>query len=815
MGRSVASYGAGEVNMHDRLFVGTRLLVFLLSVVLPMLGVAQPASATWALTADTTAVVTGNVMAAPQFLSDTMSVRDFTGGAAVGLAERIWRSNLPWPEESDENSVRYIQYSVSPTLGNNFIVQSVTCNIGCYGTNDHLFAKIFYSTDPTFISRTELDSLILPDIRSNPMAPLSFTPNITVGTGETFYVRVYPWYDDSPNSAKYVCLTNVVISGITSVPGAPALSVFPDSLSFGSVHTGAWKELSYVLSGSNLSPESGTVSITAPSGFEVWTEGGPWNGFPLEITYTGRTLDDTMIMVRFAPSSTTEYRDTVKNAGGGAATQNVLVTGKGVAPGTVLGYFVSPDGLDTNTGSFEFPFKTIPKAVSVAQPGDTIFVRGGRYLLNAKIGISKSGTGISRYYLFAYPGERPVLDFSAMAVGGSNRGVDLGGSYWHIKGLDIYKAGDNGMNISGSNNTVEFCSFYENYDTGLQLGNGAAYNRIINCDSYFNADPDQADADGFAPKLSVGTGNYFYGCRSWQNSDDGWDGYMREANDVTTTLEHCWTFMNGYLNDGTAGAGNGNGFKMGGSDGQDLMHNMILKNCLAFQNLAKGFDQNHDKGSMTLDNCTGFGNGTYDYAINEALNPGKTLELTNCLSYGTINIGTFAVQTTNSWQGFTVTAEDFVSLDTTGVRGPRKADGSLPDIDFMHLNPASDLINQGTDIGLPYLGIAPDLGCFEYDPATGIAAEKSPDISGFQLVQNYPNPFNPSTTIQYTVPTLVPVSLVVYDVYGREVTTLVGGLKTAGSYRVVFDGSEFASGVYFVRLKAGTFLQTIRIVLVK
>jgi hypothetical protein len=66
---------------------------------------------------------------------------------------------------------------------------------------------------------------------------------------------------------------------------------------------------------------------------------------------------------------------------------------------------------------------------------------------------------------------------------------------------------------------------------------------------------------------------------------------------------------------------------------------------------------------------------------------------------------------------FTTTAADFVSLDTTGVRAPRKPDGSLPDITYMHLTPGSDLINNGTNVGLPF-NDAPDLGAFETPPGT-------------------------------------------------------------------------------------------------
>ena len=193
----------------------------------------------------------------------------------------------------------------------------------------------------------------------------------------------------------------------------------------------------------------------------------------------------------------------------------------------------------------------------------------------------------------------------------------------------------------------------------------------MNCDSYRNCDtaasPIGKDADGFAPKIDVGTGNYFYGCRSWQNSDDAYDGYLRDADDVNTTYENCWAFECGWywLDGSTNDSMNGNGFKMGGSDNKLLRHNVILKNCLAFQNKVKGFDQNNNKGSMTLHNCTAFSNGSYNYSIPLALASGKTAIVTNDVNFtGTITLGTFVVQTTNSWQSpFVVTSADFASID--------------------------------------------------------------------------------------------------------------------------------------------------------
>lgn len=85
----------------------------------------------------------------------------------------------------------------------------------------------------------------------------------------------------------------------------------------------------------------------------------------------------------------------------------------------------------------------------------------------------------------------------------------------------------------------------------------------------------------------------------------------------------------------------------------------------------------------------------------------------------------------------------------------------------------------------------------------------------FLLRQNYPNPFNPSTTIKYDLPQTSHVSLSVYDVLGREVATLVNEEKSAGTYTVRWDASAVSSGVYFYRLRAGDFVQTRSMMIIK
>ncbi|MFA6457558.1 MAG: T9SS type A sorting domain-containing protein, partial [Bacteroidota bacterium] len=85
----------------------------------------------------------------------------------------------------------------------------------------------------------------------------------------------------------------------------------------------------------------------------------------------------------------------------------------------------------------------------------------------------------------------------------------------------------------------------------------------------------------------------------------------------------------------------------------------------------------------------------------------------------------------------------------------------------------------------------------------------------FALEQNYPNPFNPATVISYQLPVNSHVSLKVFDVIGREVATLVNEVKEAGRYSVMFDASEFSSGIYFTRLVCGDKTQVRKMMLMK
>ena len=439
-------------------------------------------------------------------------------------------------------------------------------------------------------------------------------------------------------------------------------------------------------------------------------------------------------------------------------------------------------------------------ALVAVTAGGTIFIREGQYVFTSRISISKNGASGNLISILPHPDNigRVKLDFSGMPENSANRAITLSGSYWHIKGLDVFGAGDNGMFIGGSNNLIEFCSFSECKDSGLQIGSGGSNNIILNCDSYNNADATVENADGFACKLDAGTGNKFIGCRAWQNLDDGWDGYLRGADNITTTYENCWAFRNGYLKNGTLGGGDGNGFKTGGSDDKLLKHNAIYKNCIAAGNVFDGFDHNSNRGNVELYNCGAYSNGKNisfsSSNIANSLTIKNTISLLGNSSDGyaatTINI------TNNSWQnGLIANGSDFVSLDINLLSSPRKTDGSLPDIDFMKLVPGSDLIDKGVNVGLPFNGVAPDLGAFE-SATLGLN-----DFEVEEGVFNYPNPFTTETQVVFHTKQNSKIGICIYNLMGVKVFNIPEKVFPSGKNTIKLNRNNLSSGNYLLLLK--------------
>ncbi|MDP4182007.1 MAG: right-handed parallel beta-helix repeat-containing protein [Bacillota bacterium] len=247
---------------------------------------------------------------------------------------------------------------------------------------------------------------------------------------------------------------------------------------------------------------------------------------------------------------------------------------------------------------------TFESAVSSATSGTKIIVSGSVTSKSVKIssGIVISGTNTA------------VINFT----GSSSAGISISGSNNTFSNIEITKAGDNGVHISGasaSKNCFIDCKFTNNGDSGVQVDNDANNNIFIRCYSSGNFDTGSngGNADGFAVKLHCGAGNAFDSCIAEGNSDDGWDFYAAHG---VVKLFNCIARSNGKAD------GNGNGFKVGGVDNKTsgvdahidpLDH--ILVNCTSENNLSKGYDRNNNSGAIQMIKCNGSGNKAGNFSM--------------------------------------------------------------------------------------------------------------------------------------------------------------------------------------------------------
>ncbi|WP_055558109.1 right-handed parallel beta-helix repeat-containing protein [Streptomyces sp. NBRC 110028] len=283
------------------------------------------------------------------------------------------------------------------------------------------------------------------------------------------------------------------------------------------------------------------------------------------------------------------------------------------AASTVL--YVAPDGKDSASGTQSAP-TTLTSAISRISAGGTIYLRGGTYAYSSTVTIpvGNNGTSGARTTLSAYPGEKPVLDFSAQSESSSNRGIQLNADYWRLYGLTVQHAGDNGIYVGGSNNVVERTVTAYNRDTGLQLGRIASStptsqwpsnNLIVSSESHDNKDSGGENADGFAAKLTTGTGNVFRYDVAHNNIDDGWDLYTKTDTGAIgpVTIEYSLAYSNGTLSDGTQNNnGDRNGYKLGGSD---IKVNHTVRHNIAYKNGHHGFTYNSNPGTIAVSDNVG------------------------------------------------------------------------------------------------------------------------------------------------------------------------------------------------------------------
>ena len=394
--------------------------------------------------------------------------------------------------------------------------------------------------------------------------------------------------------------------------------------------------------------------------------------------------------------------------------------------------YVSPKGTNEGSGTKDSPMD-IYTAVKFAVPGQKILLTEGPYNLTKRLVIERgiNGSPAEFIYLMADPNatSRPVLDFNQEC-----EGIILAGDYWYLQGFDVTgsKDGQKGLQVSGNHNVLDLIRAYKNGNSGIQISRykvtdtpeeWPSHNLVLNCTSFLNADAGYEDADGFAAKLTIGEGNVFDGCIAAYNADDGWDLFAKVETGPIGVVEirNSVAYKNGYILDDEGNeinAGNGNGFKMGGSS---ITGPHILKNSVAFANKAKGIDSNSGP-DIRVYNSTSFDNESYNVALytNDARNTdfiaegilsfkqsntvaeqlkllgsqdkSKVQNETNYFFNGTVSENTKGIKVDPSW---------FISLDTQkAIDGgiTRNADGTINLNGYLELSDKAPL-NTGARMG--------------------------------------------------------------------------------------------------------------------
>ncbi len=299
--------------------------------------------------------------------------------------------------------------------------------------------------------------------------------------------------------------------------------------------------------------------------------------------------------------------------------------------------WLATDGDDANDGSEEAPVASLQVAYDLMCPkppdgtengaeclGEaprSICVKPGTYEMTERLEFKKTrmGTADNRLILQGDPSssERPVFDFrsqerlSCGANPDNLGGFTVNAHYVTVKNLVVRGANDNCILVQGYEGLIENVLTYECADTGIQISSGGEYNNsginntVLNCDSHSNYDVqcDGENADGFAIKEGTGTGNAFIGCRSWNNTDDGYDLFAWTS---PVRIENSWAFDQcATTQDDESDC---NGFKLGGDE---IAASHELEDLVAVGNsrgTGNGFTENSNPAALSCSGCVSWGN---------------------------------------------------------------------------------------------------------------------------------------------------------------------------------------------------------------
>lgn len=737
-----------------------------------------------------------------------------------------------WYAEPNPTDTLYFQYAAKPKFGGTLYVDSVSLYMGGWFSSN-LRAAVYYSKDSTFATKT----LLIPDtaLVGNKVDKYGKKLEETINSGETFYLRIYPHNTKAEGWAKLIAVDSVqiigTVLGVTADPPTVVTNPVTDI------------STTFATSGGNIPSDGGAI---------VTSRGVCWN------TIGNPTISDNK---------------TIDGSGSGAF-KSVM---NGLTPGTkyfVRAYAINDAGTSygeqiefTTLDSLTVPTVTTTSVSSILAKtavsggevlswgGDTVIARGVCWNKtgNPTINDSKTenGKGLGKYTSILYPLE-PNTTYYVRAYATNSKGTGYGQEI-SFTTQQMAPAVTKVVAKDGSGDYTSVKAAFNDvpdYYTGpytIYVKKGVYYEKLLLPSTKTNVilkgedrDSTILTYDDYAGKNNLGTSNSY--------------SVAIDADDFTAINI---TFRNTIKNNGTHGSSEQAVALRVNGDRQQYFNCKLL----GYQDTYYTWG-GRGAGRIYMKNC--YIEGSVDFIFGRDI-----VVFDSCEIHINREGGTLTAASTDAESKFGYVFRDSkITADSIGFDGrpitsfvlgrPWQAKPRTVFINCYEpasLNPAGwstwnvtpalfaeyKCYGPGFDISKRLTSISRQLtddeakeytlqNIFSKNTNPNFGYDWIPDVitslkdeeanknelpNNYSLSQNYPNPFNPSTTINYALPKSTKVKLVIYNVLGQVVNVLVDQKQDAGYYKVQFNATSLASGVYFYRLITDDFIMTKKMILLK
>lgn len=704
-----------------------------------------------------------------------------------------------WGDESSFPENRYAQFAVKALPGKGLSISDFSVLIGSAG-GSNMVIRVQYSIDTSFSGAVTVFNDAVP---KNTTLTVSGKPNLELKTGESFYVRVSAYYVKGSTSGKYLCIKDMIINGASSTAGEPVIitnninNILLTSASGGGniISDGGspitqrgicWGEMKDpTVSNSKTTDGSGTGSFV--SSLSNLTAGTHYYVRAYATNSTGTYYGDTVSFYTLAAN--VKYNLSILSEGNGTVSLNP--SGPSYTPGTAVtltaaaapGYsFVCWDG--------DISGKTNPATVTMNKNKTVIakFV-ASKYMIAEKTpvgfaaaegqGVSGTTGGAGGDTVYCPKGAW-VSDFAISAKGPRTIIVDdtvTGGEIKNMKNISIIGRGDNaamnGLYITNSNNIiVRNFTVYDSRDGIRITTTSSGYCHHIWIDHCSFTDDPAIDTSG--------------------NSHDGSLDITHRSSYITVSWCHFWNHRKTCLL----------GFSSSGGEGETEPNQLMVT---YHHNWFDHSGSRHPRARWapvhvfnnlyTANNIYGVGSTCGAKVVVERNYFDKVPRPVLISGYNDAD-GTLS----NDPLGYVKSIENYSNTipaadnsDSTFNFDPKKL--------YSYLADSAEVIAPVVKI----LAGAGKVNVLASNPVTVKQENMLIIPTTAELYQNYPNPFNPVTNIEFKVAQKGLASLKVYDLLGRNITTLFNETAIPGiKYSCRFDGSKLSSGLYLYKLESGS-----------